>query len=387
MPKTAYTLKNTAPSWDIFCQVIDNWGDMGVCWRLARQLANDYHATVRLWLDDWEAFRPLYPTLGLAQATKLPTCHGQLTLLPWSQCSDKKWDEHVADYVVEGFGCTLPSTYLAAMAKHPPQQWFVMEYLSAEPWVDSVHGLCSRHPQLGLNRRFVYPGFSSRSGGLLRESNLLNTLNDSTHMADFCRRYDLPAPEDVLGISLFAYTHAPLPALLEAWVVSPVPVWVVVPQSILSAPIAAWAGESKLPTHWQRGQLTLRTLPLLAHNDYDTLLAWASINFVRGEDSFIRAQWAARPLIWHIYPQAEHVHEDKLNAWLTRYCAACPTPLATLINQTHLAWNRGQPLDWPRLHAQLTHWRAAAEQWCYTQAAHSDFARQLVEFCQTEPNG
>ena len=29
--------------WDIFCQVIDNHGDVGVCWRLARELAARGH--------------------------------------------------------------------------------------------------------------------------------------------------------------------------------------------------------------------------------------------------------------------------------------------------------------------------------------------------------
>ncbi|WP_157072023.1 elongation factor P maturation arginine rhamnosyltransferase EarP, partial [Cupriavidus sp. HPC(L)] len=42
----------TIRSWDIFCTVIDNFGDIGVCWRLARQLAQEHGHAVRLWVDD-----------------------------------------------------------------------------------------------------------------------------------------------------------------------------------------------------------------------------------------------------------------------------------------------------------------------------------------------
>ena len=38
-------------SWDVFCRVVDNYGDAAVCWRLARQLADEHGARVRLWID------------------------------------------------------------------------------------------------------------------------------------------------------------------------------------------------------------------------------------------------------------------------------------------------------------------------------------------------
>jgi hypothetical protein len=44
-------------SWDIFCRVIDNYGDIGVCWRLARQLANEYPYQIRLWVDELAALK------------------------------------------------------------------------------------------------------------------------------------------------------------------------------------------------------------------------------------------------------------------------------------------------------------------------------------------
>lgn len=377
-----------AAQWDIFCQVIDNWGDMGVCWRLARQLANEHQATVRLWLDDWERFRPLYPALGRAQPTVLPSTQGHLSVWPWASCQTAHWDETVASVVVEGFGCHLPTPYLQALQKKPSTRWLVMEYLSAETWVESVHGLASPHPQSGLMRYFFYPGFTQQTGGLLREMDLHQRLNNPAHLVDFCTRYHLPPRDQVCGISLFAYPHAPLAPLLDAWVNNPTPIWVAVPNSAITAPIHAWCGTTSMPaTLWQRGSLTLQHLPMLPHEDYDCLLAWAHLNFVRGEDSFVRAQWAARPMIWHIYPQAEQAHEEKLAAWLQRYTTYLAKPSAQVLYQAHQSWNQGQALDWSSLQAQLSTWQSASQAWCTHQAHYPDFAQQLVEFCQTAPNG
>ena len=52
-------------SFDIFCRVVDNFGDIGVCWRLARQLARTSGANaVRLWVDDLHSFARIEPKLG-----------------------------------------------------------------------------------------------------------------------------------------------------------------------------------------------------------------------------------------------------------------------------------------------------------------------------------
>jgi len=46
--------------WDLFCRVIDNFGDIGVCWRLAADLAGRGEA-VRLWTDDAGALAWMAP--------------------------------------------------------------------------------------------------------------------------------------------------------------------------------------------------------------------------------------------------------------------------------------------------------------------------------------
>ena len=145
---------------DIFCVVVDNYGDAGVCWRLARQLAEEYDWQVRLWIDK--------PTL----LDWLAPDHAQspVTIVPWPD--DLSPDESIdspADVVIEAFACELPATYVAAMAQREKKPvWLNLEYLSAENWIGELHGKPSPHPRLPLVKHFFFPGFDECSGGLLR---------------------------------------------------------------------------------------------------------------------------------------------------------------------------------------------------------------------------
>ena len=53
--------KKLMPAIDLFCRVVDNYGDIGVCWRLARQLDTEHDCKVRLIVDDLAAFRFIAP--------------------------------------------------------------------------------------------------------------------------------------------------------------------------------------------------------------------------------------------------------------------------------------------------------------------------------------
>ena len=152
-------------NWDIYCRVIDNYGDVGVVWRLARDLAARGEQ-VRLWLDDASALEWMAPAGQPAN----------VQLLAWPAGPDMD-AEPTGDVVIEAFGCQLPESVVARMAARPkPPHWINLEYLSAESYVERSHGLQSPQfsgPGRGLIKRFFYPGFNPRTGGLLREPGLL----------------------------------------------------------------------------------------------------------------------------------------------------------------------------------------------------------------------
>jgi uncharacterized repeat protein (TIGR03837 family) len=307
--------------WDLFCKVVDNFGDAGVSWRLARQLVAEHALDVTLWLDDPAALARMAP--GVDPARDVQTAAG-VTLRRWREPFPRV---EPADVVVEAFGCALPERYLAAMtARDTPPAWILLEYLSAETWVEGAHGIESHHPMLPLKRRFFFPGFVANTGGLLRERGLLGTRDafrrDVAGQHSLWSSLGVPPPADgETRISLFCYPNAALPALLDAWADGESPVSCLVPEGVAAGALDAWTrGNVPHPGHpFQCGRLALYGIPFVAQDDYDRLL-WASdVNFVRGEDSFVRAQWAGRPFAWHIYAQAEGAHWRKLEAFLDRY--------------------------------------------------------------------
>ena len=161
--------------WDIFCKVIDNFGDIGVCWRLCADLARRGH-TVRLWVDDASALQWMAPGALEGRIAGIEVCAWADSMQP-----QKLANLPAADVWIEGFGCEIAPEFIAAYAKWTGAKglndskspvWVNLEYLSAERYVERAHGLPSpvmSGPAKGATKHFFYPGFTGRTGGLLRE--------------------------------------------------------------------------------------------------------------------------------------------------------------------------------------------------------------------------
>ena len=368
--------------WDIFCSVVDNYGDIGVTWRLARQLAAEQGHVVRLWIDELGAFVRLCP-----EASVDAECQR------WSGVEVRLWREpfpavEPAQVVIEAFACQLPSAYIEAMAASGTRRlWLNLEYLSAEDWVAGCHGLPSPQPG-GLQKFFFFPGFVEGAGGLLREADLLARRRafqaDAQAQQAFLQSLGVIREAGARLISLFAYENAGLAGWLDALAADPQSTQLLVPQGKVLANLQAWLGEAQLVPGDQRrrGNLLIHVLPFVAQDDYDRLLWCCDLNAVRGEDSFVRAQWAGRPLLWHIYPQEELAHWDKLEAFLAIYNAVLMPEAAAVQAEFWRAWNAGEGMEtaWPALLEVWPVLQRHAEQWCDDQAARSDLATTLEQF-------
>lgn len=371
--------------WDLFCAVIDNFGDIGVCWRLARQLQHEYQLPVRLWVDDLTVFRQLCPSVDPTQAQQWVE---GIEIVHWLPDMSL---EHIqpGEVVIEAFACNPPEAFLTAMARQAMKPlWLNLEYLSAEDWVPGCHLLPSPHPRLPLRKYFFFPGFVPGTGGLLREDGLLAQVTaDRQQRTLFWQSLGLAIPEPALCVSLFAYENPCLPELLQAWQHSPVPIHCLMPPSRVVPDLLKALQWSELPVgrSGSRGALTVHALPFLSPRHYDQLLACCDLNFVRGEDSFVRAQWAAQAMVWHIYPQAEDAHVPKLEAFLDGYLNTADRALATPLRQLWHAWNGLGPLadSWSALMAQWPRWQQHARQWQQQQAQQPSLADNLVEWAKT----
>ncbi len=375
---------NDLVRWDIFCRVVDNFGDIGVTFRLARQLVAEHGLSVRLWLDDMSSLHALWPE---ASADAAQQWVGGVEVRRWD---DPLAQVEPAQVVIEAFACGLPDSYLNAMALLEAKPvWINLEYLSAEEWVDECHGMASRHPRLPLTQYFFFPGFSRASGGLLREQALLSDRRQfqaSRAMQQvFWQGLGIAPAGNELKISLFGYANIAVNGLLEKWAGGERRMLVVVPENRLLRNIEQAVGrELRVGDTVEHGSLRLVVLPFLRQDQYDRLLWACDINFVRGEDSFVRAQWAGVPLIWQIYLQQEEAHLIKLDAFLDRYRGNMPLDASLAVLQFWHGWNV-QDLSgeaWDAYVEQLPALRQHAAAWADGLAQSASLAEQLISFCK-----
>lgn len=367
--------------WDLFCRVIDNHGDLGVCWRLAVDLASRGVA-VRLWVDAPEAL-----------AWMAPAGAPGVELHRWTTPAPPMPEP--GEVVVEAFGCDPPEAFVARMRRERPPVWINLEYLSAEDWVGRCHGLPSPQasgPGAGLVKWFFYPGFDAQTGGLLREPDL------PARQAGF----DAAAWRAAQGIallpgerclSLFCYQNPRLAALLDALAADAAQ-----PTLLLATPGPAQQQvEAAMQGQRRRGALRVQALPWLSQRAYDELLWSCDLNFVRGEDSAVRAQWAGAPFVWQLYPQRDGAEAPKLEAFLDRHLDGAEPDLATALRALWRDWNglpggeagRGGPAgDSPPALAtppSLVAWRRHAVAWRDRLAARPDLTTALLRFVAGRP--
>lgn len=371
--------------WDIFCSVVDNYGDIGVTWRLARQLVVEHGCAVRLWVDDLRAFERMCPQIDVQ-------LHQQ-----WQEGVDvRHWPAEwagapAADVVIAAFACQLPPDYMEAMAERERTPlWMNLDYLSAEDWVVGCHRLPSVKFK-GVQKYFFFPGFRPGTGGLLREAGLLEQRQafqqDGAAQRQFLQTLGVVPTDGARLISLFAYENAGLASWLDVLSTDGRATHLLVPEGRILGDVARWLkveGLAAGAVH-QREALTVQVLPFVRQEQYDRLLWCCEFNAVRGEDSFVRAQWAASPLLWHIYRQDEDIHLDKLDAFLALYTAGLSPAARAAQVALWQAWNTDGDMakPWKML---LEHWPEAsqhAQTWCLEQASQADLATALVQFYES----
>ncbi len=366
---------------DVFCHVVDNFGDVGVAWRLARQLAHEHACVVRLFVDDLNTFAAICPQIQPRMGQQTVDA---VNILPWSR--QQQLDP--SEIVIEMFGCHLLPGFIERIQRLGARRvhWVNLDHLSAESWVEGTHLRLSPQPG-GIDKLFYFPGFTPATGGLLREADLLRR-RAAWERLPSARRIALrslglpPPPEHALTVLLFSYARSGIRAWLQAMAAASRPTTLWICPGPMRAEIDSWlnmqlsTGQSTV-----RGSLTLCSLPFVPQERFDELLWSADVCVVRGEDSFVRAQWAARPMVWHAYPQHDQAHLEKIEAFLRLYLRDAPPPVHAAVVAMSEAWNQGGDLvsAWQQYVEQLPQLRLHAQAWCAHLAAMPDLATQLLQ--------
>ncbi|KMZ12580.1 hypothetical protein BHUM_03736c [Candidatus Burkholderia humilis] len=364
---------------DIFCAVVDNFGDIGVCWRLARQLRAEHGWRVRIFVDDLHVFHALCPQVDAALAQQEAV---GVVIEHWHEPHHAGETLEIADVVIEAFACEIPHTYIAAMARRETKPvWINLEYLSGEDWVADFHTRPSPHPRYPLQKSFFFPGLGRGTGGVIKERDLdaERTIFDAA--AWWRERVGIERPGlECTVVSLFAYENPAVDSLLAQWRDGASPVVLLVSEGRISGAVARFFGVPAFAAgaSARAGHLRAHALGFVEQPRFDELLWAADINFVRGEDSFVRAQWAAKPFVWHIYPQTDDAHLPKLDVALEHITRGLTPGARAAMTRFWHAWNGAGTPDWAAFWAHRREMEARAAQWAQELASIGDLAGNLV---------
>ena len=328
---------------------------------------------IRLFCDDLNVLNVIAHGDAVAHGASLG-----IEVLPWSAAESPAVLASVGDVVIEAFACHLPKPYIQAMVQMASDQapiWINLEYLTAEAWADDMHLMPSPQNN-GLNKYFYFPGFTPKTGGVLlgdwREvtsDKKKSPPNSLSLVLQSCR-------PDSKKISVFNYKQAPL----NTWLNSvnqaalahgdKVDVFLCADQNVSDSTQKAFSLEGSA--------VKLIQLPFIPQEDYDYLLSVCDMNLVRGEDSFVRAQWAGKPFIWDIYPQSDLVHEIKLEAFLDRHFAGA-TPELRALGISAMKW--GPASDWwPHLSA----WTKHSQDWAEKLLTLGHLEGKILNFVKSQ---
>lgn len=321
----------------IVCKVIDNYGDAGFSLRLAKSLALQGHK-VTLFHDHQATFQALYPHATVSGLTLFDATQDVL-----------RADEHASlDLILEPFGSSSEQTEhrfdLLLKQGFPETPWLLIDYLSAEEWVESFHLSNSVDPKSGHLTTFFYPGFTAKTGGLIHCDYPKHLIRNSNRQLN-----------KQIKLFVFSYPNAPLAQLLLA------------SDGLNTAGSDIQVGLAGR-TRPEEYSDWVTEIPFCPQNEFDELLVQFDVLFVRGEDSFVRAQLAGKPLIWQIYPTDDLAHTEKLMSFFKRYSAKLSTDCASALWNCWASWNcleqAGEfPESWKNLQAHWLELNAHALEW------------------------
>lgn len=294
---------------DIFCQVIDNYGDVGVAYRLAREFKRVYpNKKLRFVINQIEE-------LNLIRKSE------DIEIILYKDISKI---ENSADLIIESFGCEIPKEYMDKALKKS-KLIINLEYFSAEKWVDDFH---LQESFLGgnLKKYFFIPGLSEKSGGILLDNEFLERKKKvEANKEYYLEKFEIKEKYDLIG-SVFSYEKNFDSLIEELKKLNKKVILLILSEKTQKNFIKYFDNGNNYD------KIKFVKLPFFTYDKYEELLALCDFNLVRGEDSFVRALLLGKPFLWHIYPQGENTHIKKLESFLEKYCSNNKELKQTFIN-------------------------------------------------------
>ncbi|MDH6457013.1 putative repeat protein (TIGR03837 family) [Fusobacterium sp. PH5-7] len=308
-------------SLDIFCEIIDNFGDIGVVYRLGKEFKKVFgeNVKVRVILNRLDEFININSNVKNIQNQEIDG----IQYVTYEYVKKNMCTFSTANVIIEAFGCTIPEEYMNE-AYDNSDLLINLEYLSAEDWIESCHLQESPSGKGKLKKIFFMPGFTEKSGGVIADSLYLDRIKNVIENKEYYRKKYFSEIENIdkkiIG-TVFSYEKNFTPLFRDL-------------KSLDKEIVILAMGEKtqegfknffeknfieKLGNIYKYGKIEVQFCKFLSQEDYEELINLTDFNFVRGEDSFIRAVLTGKPYLWHIYCQEDYAHMDKIEGFLDKY--------------------------------------------------------------------
>lgn len=302
----------------VLCKVVDNFGDIGVVFRLCRALSElKKNLEIRLVVSNLDSFAKI--SKGIDSTKTFQEFRGW-KVFDWNDNAlcKKEFSKNPPEFILECFQCGRPE-WLEELLFSPQFNLNVqivnVEYLTAESWADDFHLLKSGTRSAKIKKINFMPGFTKKTGGLILDKNFMYCLSEKKFALNLVKQnlYKKILSEDFsdsFKILIFSY-----PKNFD-FLASAIKEFSFLKKIIVF--VASGAGADSAKISLKKFKVDFVCLPFMQQEVWDAFLSLMDFSFVRGEDSFSRCCLFGNPFIWNIYPQEEEFHIVKLNAFLQK---------------------------------------------------------------------
>ncbi len=336
----------------LLCKVVDNYGDIGFVYRLARALSSvrpEWHLSIVT--DNLKSFSLLAPGLDESAPVQKYTWNRSVSLCPewtflqWNDDFDCPafFKKSPSPLILECFQCGRPDWLEKILfadgkksLKNEITRIIEIDYLTAEDYAEEFHKMPSATRSAFVKKSFFMPGFTEKTGGLVLDENWL----EAVKCAKTKRKNQLENPpaskeKSECKILMFSYERdfSRVVKALARFKSEKMP--------NLKVYLAQGRGKDSFLTAWTQAKkpFELVELPFLSQLDWDSFLASCDFLFVRGEDSLSRAALSGLPFVWHAYPQDDEYQAVKVQALLDRMKAFYEPDFFDLLSSYWKAYN------------------------------------------------
>lgn len=302
----------------VLCKVVDNFGDIGVVFRLCRALSElKKNLEIRLVVSNLDSFAKI--SKGIDSSKTFQEFRGW-KVFDWNDNAlcKKEFSKNPPEFILECFQCGRPE-WLEELLFSPQFNLNVqivnVEYLTAESWADDFHLLKSGTRSAKIKKINFMPGFTKKTGGLILDKNFMCCLSEKKFALNLVKQ-NLDKKilsedfSDSFKILIFSY-----PKNFD-FLASAIKEFSFLKKIIVF--VASGAGADSAKISLKKFKVDFVCLPFMQQEVWDAFLSLMDFSFVRGEDSFSRCCLFGNPFIWNIYPQEEEFHIVKLNAFLQK---------------------------------------------------------------------